>query len=37
MRIVLEVNLYLDLEIDHQTISRAVNVAYHGREFMDPA
>ncbi|MBS1675811.1 MAG: hypothetical protein JST08_00350 [Actinobacteria bacterium] len=37
VRIVLEVNLYLDLGIDHQTISRAVNVAYHGREFMGPA
>jgi hypothetical protein len=37
VRIVLEVNLYLDLGIDHQTISRAINVAYHGREFMGPA
>jgi HEPN superfamily Apea-like protein/ApeA-like protein len=37
VRVVLEVNLYLDLGIDRRTISRAVNVAYHGREFMGPA
>lgn len=37
MRVILEVNLYLDLGIDRQTISRAVNLAYHGREFMGPA
>jgi hypothetical protein len=37
VRVVLEVNLYLDLGIDHGTISRAVNLAYHGREFMGPA
>ena len=37
VRVVLEVNVYLDLGIDHQTILRAVNVAYHGREFMGPA
>jgi hypothetical protein len=37
VRVVLEVNLYLDLGIDHRTISRAVNLAYRGREFMGPA
>jgi hypothetical protein len=28
---------YLGLELDHETISRAIRLAYNGREFMGPA
>jgi hypothetical protein len=37
VRVVLEVNLYLDLGVDHETITRAMRIGYHGREFMGPA
>jgi hypothetical protein len=34
---VLEVNLYLALGLDGETISRAISVAYHEAEFMGSA
>lgn len=37
VRAVLEANLYLDLGIDDETISGAMRIAYHGRDFMGPA
>jgi len=37
VRIVLEINLFIDIGVDHETIGRAIGIGYHGRDFINGA